>query len=405
MRDTRILVVRAGALGDTLMATPVLRALQQNHPGCEIDFLCASAAAALLAHNPRISRLFPLAQRNVPFALSPEKWRLVAQLRERAYDRAVLLESAPVFEALVRRAGVRQVATFRDICFDPGQHSIVNNLRVAGIQIADCGLPPQRANCGEPGTPELRIADRHTLQSAIPDSPSGISAPRSQPGPAAGQAGTAREAAGCDAMLDMELYVAAEDQRTVERWLGTAPAGMRLIGMHAGYGPRARKRKNQTQRLKGWDAGNFVRLARMLVERGFTIVLTGSAEDREDAERMAAELPAPRFQFAGRTTVGQLAAVIRQCEALVSVDSGPAHMAAALAVPLVVLWGPSRLEQVRPVSSRSPVCVVRHAVSCAPCYDTPMMRTCRRNICMEAISPERVLRELASVIQGGLLLH
>lgn len=338
----RILVVRAGALGDTLMATPVLRALEQSHPGCEIDFLCAAGAAPLLAHNPRIARLFPLAQRNLPFALSPEKWRLVAQLRERAYDLAVLLESAPVFEQLLRRAGARRVATFRDMDFDPGRHSIVNNLRVAGLPLADC--------------------------------------------------------AGCDPALDMELHVAEEDQRSVEQWLDTAPAGMRLIGMHAGYGPRARKQKNQTQRLKGWDTGNFVCLARMLVQRGFTIVFTGSAEDREDAERIAGELRGRLFQFAGRTTVGQLAAVIRRCEAFISVDSGPAHMAAALAVPLVVLWGPSRLEQVRPLSSRSPVCVVRHAVSCAPCYDTPMMRTCRRNICMEGISPQRVLRELAGVI-------
>lgn len=347
----RILVVRAGALGDTLMATPVLRALEQKHPGCEIDFLCSAPAAPLLAHNPHLSRVFTLARRNVPFALCPEKWRLAAQLRRRSYDLAVLLESAPVFEALVRRSGARRIATFRDIDFDPRRHSIVNNLRVAGMTEAQ--------------DPESKVQ---------------------------GLAGD------CDPALDMELCIAEEDERTVEQWLATAPPGTRLIGMHAGYGPAARKQKDQSQRLKGWDIANFARLARMLIERGFTIVLTGSPEDRADSERIADDLPGRFFQLAGRTTVGQLAAVIRRCELFVSVDSGPAHMAAALAVPLVVLWGPSRLEQVRPVSSHSSVGIVRHAVSCAPCYDTPMMKSCRRNICMEAISPERVFREIQAIV-------
>src|SRR5436190_33063 len=75
----RILLVRAGALGDTLMATPALRALKQHDPEAEIDFLCSQAARPLLEENTAISRIFSLAQRNVPFFVSLEKRRLALE--------------------------------------------------------------------------------------------------------------------------------------------------------------------------------------------------------------------------------------------------------------------------------------------------------------------------------------
>ena len=65
-------------------------------------------------------------------------------------------------------------------------------------------------------------------------------------------------------------------------------------------------------------------------------------------------------------------------------------MGAALGTPLVVLWDPGILEQTRPLGNPARIRIIRHRVFCAPCYGTPMMKQCRRNICMEAISPERV---------------
>ena len=105
--------------------------------------------------------------------------------------------------------------------------------------------------------------------------------------------------------------------------------------------------------------------------------------------------------LAGRTSMRELAAVIEKLDALVSVDSGPAHLAAAMGTPLVVLWGPAILEQVRPLSVRSPVTLLRHAPPCAPCYETPLMNTCRRNICMESIGPREVLASVAALLHRG----
>jgi len=71
----RLLVIRVGALGDTLMVTPLLRALRNRWPEAEIDMLVSGLAAPLLKFNPRLANLFILRRRNWPLALSLEKRR------------------------------------------------------------------------------------------------------------------------------------------------------------------------------------------------------------------------------------------------------------------------------------------------------------------------------------------
>jgi ADP-heptose:LPS heptosyltransferase len=189
-----------------------------------------------------------------------------------------------------------------------------------------------------------------------------------------------------DANTDMELVVAVDDEHRAEQLL--EGLGRPVVGLHVGYGPRGKKR-DQSQRLKGWALENFIELGNGLVEEGAAIVLTGSVEDLADVHELASHVPAR--VVAGRTSVRELGAVIGKLDLFISVDSGPAHMAAAVGTPLVVLWGPAIVEQVRPMSSTSPVTVLRHPVPCAPCYDTPLMKTCRRNICMEGITSAEVL--------------
>ena len=172
--------------------------------------------------------------------------------------------------------------------------------------------------------------------------------------------------------------------------------------MHVGYGPRSRKER-QSERLKGWSLENWSRLARRFVDRGARLVFTGSREDQDDVAAVLARLPSPTLarNLSGRTSVRELAAVLEKLDLFVSVDSGPAHLAAALGTPLVVLWGPAILEQVRPMSSRSAVTILRHPPPCAPCYGTPLMKTCPRNVCMEAIAPEEVAAIAERLLPGA----
>ncbi len=327
MEPSRILIVRVGALGDTLMATPLVRFLHKLHPRAEIDFLCSELAAPLLELNPGLAHLLPLKGRNTPLALSIEKRRLVRRMRARDYDLAILLESAPRYRILVAGAGPRQIRSFEETPFAPSLHAIMNNLRVAGI---------------------------HDWQAED---------------------------------LDMDLRLAPEDEAAAARML--QDLSKPLIAVHIGWGPLGRKR-DQARRLRGWDLTNFADLILALLQHGAgSVILTGSAEDAKDTQTLRRKIHDGRVHtIAGRTRVREMAAVIQKSDLLISVDSGPCHIAAALGTPLVVLWGPGRLEQTRPLSSVTAVELLRHPVPCAPCQSTPLQKTCRRNLCMEAITPQ-----------------
>jgi ADP-heptose:LPS heptosyltransferase len=331
-----VLVLRAGALGDTVMVTPLIRRLHDAVPGREVDVLCSAGGAALLRTNPYISRLHVLRLRNLPYFLSFEKLKLVKAIRERHYEFAVVLESAKGYRELLERASIPDIRGFAETPFDPAQHSIVNNLRAGGF-----------ANS------------------------------------------SGRE-------LDMDLPVSPSASKWATEALAALPRPW--VGVHAGYGPLSKK-KNQTERLKGWTPDNFIEVSRDLTSRGASIILTGSQEDRPVCEAIAQSLPQDRVLVcAGQTSVEQLVGVIHALDLLVSVDSGPAHMAAALGTPLVVLWGPAILSQVRPLSTTTPIRILNANVPCAPCYGTPLMKECRRNICMEQITPFSVVAAAVEVL-------
>jgi len=126
----RVLVVRAGALGDTLMVTPLVRALHNADGATEIDFLCSVVGAEFLASNPRLSRILTLQYRNLPYFLSLEKRAMVRQIRARQYTSAILLESAPQYRDLLLRAKIPAFRGFSMHPFDPTLERIANSLNV-----------------------------------------------------------------------------------------------------------------------------------------------------------------------------------------------------------------------------------------------------------------------------------
>ena len=101
----RVLIVRAGAIGDTLMATPLVRAVRRAFPACHLVFLCSATALDVLRFNPYIDQVIPVARRHVPAWLSPEKRRIHRTLRALDLDWALVLESHPSLIDLARQGG------------------------------------------------------------------------------------------------------------------------------------------------------------------------------------------------------------------------------------------------------------------------------------------------------------
>ncbi len=350
-KSPRILIVRAGAIGDTLMATPLVRALRRSFPNAHLTFLSSRTTEAVLRSNPNLDEVVALSYRRLPLVISPEKQRLARRLRGFKLDWALALESNPrLLDVVIQSQPAHLIAYgplparqgFEPARFDPQLHSIQNHLDAA----RPLGITP--------------------------------------------------------AGLAMDLPYPARCDEAVGRLLEASHVGPqdRLVGMHAGWG--GRKHSIEETRLRSWPVENFAEVIRRLVKtKGVRVILTGSSADRDLNAAIIRRAGVSCLNLAGELPLLELAALIRRLNLFLTVDSGPAHMAAALGTPLVTLWGPGIFEQTRPIAGSGPVTILRHKVHCAPCYGTPLMRTCQDNLCMKQIGVDETFEAAEKILAGS----
>jgi len=145
--------------------------------------------------------------------------------------------------------------------------------------------------------------------------------------------------------------------------------------------------------LRRWPPERYVELAQRLLEKYPEVVIafTGSPEEREGAERLAAMVGSARcLSMGGRTTLYQLLVMYGLSEILVTNDSGPAHYASLTSIDVVTLFGP---ETPTIFGSRSPRSHILWAgLPCSPCVNAFNQRVtiCSNNLCMQRISVDEV---------------
>jgi ADP-heptose:LPS heptosyltransferase len=184
----------------------------------------------------------------------------------------------------------------------------------------------------------------------------------------------------------LELWPSELDEQGLAHWLrensleGTKP----LAGLHIGSSER--------WRTKRWDVERWAALCDHLAQRGYQVILTGTARDREAGERVRASTKARPVMALGTLRLMELACLIRRCQVYVTTDSAPLHLAAAMGTPTVALFGPTDPARHAPRASR--LAVIKKDVPCSPCYST----WCRTitHACMKRISVE----EVANAVEG-----
>jgi ADP-heptose:LPS heptosyltransferase len=174
-------------------------------------------------------------------------------------------------------------------------------------------------------------------------------------------------------------------------WRHRGPAPRPLVVLHPGSGDNFHGRR--------WPTRRFGLVARRLCdEAGAVVAVTGSRGEaglaREVAEAAAREV----FELAGRLDLRELVALLARADLLVSNDSGPVHLASALGVPVVGLYGPNTPVLYGPLSAGS---VAFHdAPPCSPCITNFNYKTsrCRNPVCIAAIEVEPVARAALRIL-------
>jgi lipopolysaccharide heptosyltransferase II len=140
---------------------------------------------------------------------------------------------------------------------------------------------------------------------------------------------------------------------------------------------------------KRWPAASFAEIAdRLQQERFGAVVMIGGPEERPDVAAVSAMMKTPVVDLAGATTVGLLPALLSKASLLVTNDSGPMHVAAAVGTPVVALFGPTSAVRTGPYGAGHDVLTGK--VPCSPCFS----RTCHHTshlACLTIITPDQVL--------------
>jgi hypothetical protein len=171
-------------------------------------------------------------------------------------------------------------------------------------------------------------------------------------------------------LLESELSNAGKRWLEAQGWNGIDP----LTALHPGAGSR----------IKQWPASRFLRLAQHLAleEKHKLLIIEGSAE-RGLAELLVSALPADAAIVMDAMSLNLLAGVVARCDLFVGNDSGVAHLAAALKVRCVVLFGPTLPRHWAPLGHD--VRVLRHAQGCEGCVTGGSNHTCLENITVEEV--------------------
>jgi ADP-heptose:LPS heptosyltransferase len=334
----RLLAVRVDNLGDVLMTTPALAAATASVPGLEVTLLGGPGAVHLAPHLPGVSEVITA---RVPWVRHEGDDRvdddlaLVEQLRARRFDAAVIFtvctQSALPAAMLCRLAGIPlrlahsrenpyQLLTHwvpeRDVDVSTARHEVRRQLDLVahvGWRVADERLRFQLRQADVDAV-DGRLAG--LFPTTLPPSPAAV------PAPAAPRA--ARE---------------------------HAP----LVVVHVGASAPSRR----------WPAERFGAAAGALVRAtGAHVVFTGSTDEIPLVEEARARMRWPSRSLAGQLSIGELGALLARARLLVSNNSGPVHLAAAVGTPVVDLYA---LTNPQHTPWHVPSRVLNHDVPCRDC--------------------------------------
>ena len=329
----KILVRATNWVGDAVMSLPALRALREKFPRAEIAILAKPWVADLYRRESFCNRLIPYAARTLG-----EKFHSARDLRAFHFDTAILLQNAFEAAAIARVAGIRErIGYARD-----GRSFLLTR----AIQVPKKG-PHERFYY-------LELLRRAGILETIPEN----EAIRLE------GAAAAREAGG-------ERF----------RKLGF---GETVIGVSPGAAFGTAKR---------WLPDRFVEAAdRVANELGAAIAVFGSKDERELCAAVAAAVRAPAKNFAGETTLAEFIDLAAACRVYLTNDSGAMHIASALGVPTVAVFGATDHVATGPTGPLARV--VREPVECSPCLkrECPIDHRCMTRV--EAARVAQVALEL-----------
>ena len=331
----KILIRATNWVGDAIMALPALRAVRKRFPDAEIAIAARPYVADIYRDQEICNQLIPYDPKGMQVAFSGRE-RLAVELRAQKFDVALLMQNAFDAAWLAWRARI-----------------------------------PERIGYARDGRSLL-------LTKAIP-------VPRHGEIPAHEKfyyLELLRRAGWLDSVQDerfIDLHVPEEKRRSADEVLcksGVRQGALRIaIGAGASYGS-----------AKCWPPSRFAEVAnRLQSEADADVILFGTAAETSVSTAISAKMRRPPIDLTGKTAIADLSALLSLCHLFIGNDSGAMHVAAAVGLPVVAVFGSTDPLGTAPVTPRCTI--VQEKPYCSPCF----LRRCPTDHrCMTNVTPDMV---------------
>ncbi len=327
----RILIVKLSALGDVIQTLPVLKALKSARPHVEIHWVVEPPAQQILEGHPLLDRLLVFPRRQI---IKEKNWGLLRDfgrsLRAFSYDVVLDLQGLLKSALVVAAARARLRVGFA-------------NHREGSPFFYNLKLPPY--------DPDLHAVRRYLL---------------------------ALEVLGVRASAPVFTFPPLPDPKELFSRYG-------LQGPVAVFIPRARW-ESKLWREDGWQE-----LCRKFEAKGLTPVLVGAKADLPYLLRLKANTQA---QILAGLRLTELASLLKGARVIVTVDTGPMHLAAALGKPVVALFGPTAPWRTGPFGRGHQI--LGRKSPCSPCF----RKVCAEKSCLNRLEAEEVWEACQKLING-----
>lgn len=349
-----ILIVKLSAIGDIVHTLPALNSLRRHFPRAHITWLVEAGAAGLLAGHPALDRLLVSRRKQWAQGLKTHRWReqleqirqFLKDLRDTRYDMIFDFQAAIKGAMLIALARGR-----RKIGFGAGMSHQEHSYLVLNEKIPMISM------------------ETHALERGL----------------------TLLEAVGIPTeKVEYRLPIGPQARRTVSLWLDrhNNEPGRPAVAIN----PMAK------WETKLWPADRFAGLAdRIIDDHGAAVFFTGGPADSDIIENIIQDMHHSAVNLAGKTSLIELAAVYERMACIVTTDTGPMHIAAAVGKPVVALFGPTAEWRTGPYGAGHRIVTAGQA--CRPCFK----RTCATTACMRSILVDQVMDHVKAVLDQSVV--
>ena len=366
----RILVRGTNWLGDAVMTTPALMRLREKFPGAHVVLLTPEKLGDLWTNHPAISE-------TITFAPDENVFSVGRKLRAGNFNLALVLPNSPRSALEVWLAGSPQRIGYAR----PWRNWFLTKAVPARPE----AVKMRKRSIGEIRQLVAADASRRTDHNDRAFTSAATAHQMHEYLHLAGALGANPEP------LPPRLVVTSGEIEATKKKFGLNEIERPIFGLNPGaeYGP-----------AKRWPAEKFIAATREIQHRtNCTWLVLGGRGDAAIANRIESAIPSPPtaiLNLAGKTTLRELMALLKVCRVLLTNDSGPMHVAAALGTPVVVPFGSTSPELTGPGLPGDPrLRVLKSDAPCSPCF----LRQCPIDFrCMNGISVERVVEAVLAVV-------